>query len=458
MKVENRFSLDLDSAAGLVTAFLLFAITSVIFIGAQLGVRVTAQLPAESTLGPYEAITFVFSEPVDASPANQRFLIQPEVKGKLEPVDPKTMRFVPSQPFALDTEYTLTFSPGLLSENGKTLKKPQSWKFRVRSPKVVYMVTNAAGTSQLLAMDVQTDATTPLTDDTFKIFDFDTSKNGEFVVFAAFNNQGGMDLWRVQRTGGSPTLALQCGPDRCSVPAISPDGLRVAYVREVAAPTGDLAFGSPRIRVFNLETSEDAPLYEDQQVIGYGPEWSPDGTHLSSYDGIKDEIRLLDLLTSAQVTIPTQLGTPITWSGDGGSLVYTDIDASESVVYTRVYQAKFSINEITTLFGENNEWDYAYNALAWSPVEDKLVLGLHPIVNDPSSALWLMDPYTHDGQVIVDQPNYTYNSVYWDPWGKALVFQQFRLKGVYKPEIAMWLPGFDQPQVLAEGLMPHWLP
>ena len=41
---------------------------------------------------------------------------------------------------------------------------------------------------------------------------------------------------------------------------------------------------------------------------------------------------------------------------------------------------------------------------------------------------------------------------------RALVFQQFRLKGVHKPEVAIWMPGFDQPQVLAEGLMPHWLP
>jgi hypothetical protein len=60
--------------------------------------------------------------------------------------------------------------------------------------------------------------------------------------------------------------------------------------------------------------------------------------------------------------------------------------------------------------------------------------------------------------VIAEQPDYIYNNPRWDPWGWALVFQQFRLKGVYEPEIALWLPGFEQPRVLAEGLLPQWLP
>jgi len=455
--MKARFSLDLDSAAGLVTSFLLLAITSVIFIGNQIGIRVTAQLPANNTLGPYEAITLVFSEPVDESLAIEKFFIQPEVRGKFEWADSKTMRFVPLQPFNPDTQYTLALSPGLFRGNGRYLKKSQNWKFQVRSPKVVYMVTNE-GISQLWTVDLKSGETTPLTDDTFKIFNLDTSKNGEFVVFSAFNEQGGIDLWRVQRTGGNAILLLQCGPDRCSVPAISPDHRLVAYVREAAAPTGNLAFGSPRIWAFNLETRQNAPLYEDQQIIGYGPVWSPDSTRLSSYDGIKDEIRLLDLVTSEQMIIPSQLGNPVTWSGDGESFVYTDVATNESGVYTRVHEAKISINEITTLFGENDERDYAYNTLAWSPVENKLLLGLRPIANDPSMALWLMDPYNRDGQAIVDRPGYAYNNPYWDPWGRALVFQQFKLKGVYKPEIALWMPGFEQPQVLAEGLMPHWLP
>jgi hypothetical protein len=70
----------------------------------------------------------------------------------------------------------------------------------------------------------------------------------------------------------------------------------------------------------------------------------------------------------------------------------------------------------------------------------------------------LVDPAALGGQVIAGQPDYAYNNPQWDPWGRALVFQQFKLKGSYKPEIGMWMPGLKEPRVLAEGIMPHWLP
>jgi hypothetical protein len=43
-------------------------------------------------------------------------------------------------------------------------------------------------------------------------------------------------------------------------------------------------------------------------------------------------------------------------------------------------------------------------------------------------------------------------------WGRALLFQQFQLFGIHKPEIVFWMPGFDQPKMLAEGILPQWLP
>ena len=42
--------------------------------------------------------------------------------------------------------------------------------------------------------------------------------------------------------------------------------------------------------------------------------------------------------------------------------------------------------------------------------------------------------------------------------GHGLIFQQFKLRGVFKPEIGLWKPGFRDPLILTEGLMPHWLP
>jgi len=170
--MEKRFSLDLDSAAGLITGFLLLAIALVVFIGNQIGIRATVQLPADNIIGPYETLTLVFSEPIEASLAIERFAIQPNIKGKFEWADSKTMHFIPVQPFEPEIEYTLVLTPGILTNNGKSLKKPLGWKFQVRSPKVVYMVADQ-GKSRLWTVDLQSEEPIPLTDDTFKILNFD---------------------------------------------------------------------------------------------------------------------------------------------------------------------------------------------------------------------------------------------------------------------------------------------
>ena len=457
MNSEQRFPINLDFVAGLITGFLLLAILLVIGLGAQLGIRVTAVLPVDAGIGPLETLVLHFSEPVDGGLTIKNFSIQPAVNGKVLFPDTKTLQFVPREPFQPDATYTLTLASGALTLKGDLLKKSKSWNLHVRPPLIVYMVTSK-DKNQLWTVDPDLGKSTPLTDDTFKIFDFDASRNGEFVIFSAFNEQQGIDLWRVERAGTKPVMVLQCSGDRCSAPAISPDGQRVAYVREAGRPTPDVPYGSPRIWMLNLQTGQDASLYEDQQIIGFGPVWSPDGTRLSSYNALTDEIRLLDLVTSNQLIISSQTGIPVSWSADGSDFTYTDFGTNDYGTHTRIREAKLSTQEITTMFGENDEIDYHYNSLAWSPTGNMLVIGLRLKDNDPADALWLVDPSTQGGQVIVDQPDTIYNDPIWDPWGKALVFQQFKLKQTYKSEIGLWMPGAEQSRILAEGIMPHWLP
>jgi len=70
----------------------------------------------------------------------------------------------------------------------------------------------------------------------------------------------------------------------------------------------------------------------------------------------------------------------------------------------------------------------------------------------------MMNPATLDGQAITEQTRYIYSNPIWDPWGTSLLFEQFKLKGTYKPEIGLWSLDTKEPQTLTEGTMPQWLP
>jgi len=452
-----KIRLTLDTAAGGVLVFLTAALGLAILLGAQAGIRVSMILPGQDQIAPFQKIKLTFSEPVDPKMAESFLSIQPPMDGRIEWLDPRTMQFSPSRPFEPGVDYRVSLSPGILTADGKMLKNEQSWEVRVRNPLIVYLLT-AENQSGLWTMDLDQNPAQRLTPDTIKVISFDASSDGEFVIFTSVNEQGGIDLWRVSHAGGDAAILLDCGRDRCTTPAISPNGARIAYSREAAGLGPDLPFGSPRIWVLDLQSGQNSAVYEDRQILGYGPSWSPDSQKLASFDGLADQIRMLDLTDNQQYIFPSNTGGPITWSGDSTKLLFTDIQQKEIGLVTRVRLADLALDDTTTLLGENDDQDYSYYSLAWSPVEDVIVLGFRMSDDQPAQVLWLFDPGILDGIIIASQPEYTYSSPRWDLYGKALVFQQFKLRGAFKPEIGLWKSGFSEPLTLAEGLMPHWLP
>jgi Tol biopolymer transport system component len=452
-----KIRLTLDTAAIGVLIFLTAAVGAAILLGAQAGVRVTATLPERGLIGPFQKIKLTFSESVNRQMAETLFSIQPALDGKIKWLDSRTLQFVPASPFQPDTDYKLILRAGSLTAKGRAVKSDQVWQARVRNPLIVYL--NVADKKSILwTMDLLGNPVQQLTPETIKIISFDASHDGEFVIFASGNAQGGVDLWRVSRAGGDASILLDCGHDRCTAPAISPDSARIAYSREAAGPSPDLPFGSPRTWVLDLQSGQNNAVYADQQIIGYGPSWSPDSKKLATFDGLADQIRLLDLTDNQQYIFPSNTGGPITWSADSAKLMFTDIQQGESGLRTRVRLADLTLNDSSTLLGQNDDHDYSYYSLAWSPAEDSVVLGFRVSDDQPAQVFWLFDPGILDGIIIAEQEDYTYNSPLWNPWGTALVFQQYKLRGKFKPQIGLWEPSFTKPLILTEGLMPHWLP
>lgn len=449
----------LDKAAITVLLICMALLSMVVFAGAQAGVRVTANLPEVGLIGPYQIIKLTFSESVDPQMAERLLDFQPKIDGiSITWIDSQTLQFASSQPFELGTSYKLTLRPGILSQNNHKLKKEIVWNFEVRESSVAYLNTKNEQSS-IWILDLHNNETRQITDPSVKVLGFDASRDGEFMIYYAFNEMGGINFWRVNRDGSETRLLLDCGRDRCRTPDISPDGTQIAYSRELAGPGADLSYGSPRVWVVDLLKGKDGPVYEDQQVLGYNPVWSPNGTQLASYDGLADQIRLLNMANGEQFIFQSGTGGPITWSPDGTKFLFTDVEQSEAGVRTRVREADLTLNETFTLIGSEDDMDYGYNSISWSPVDNSaVVLGMRAGGDDPSQVFWLFNPGQLDGSIIASQSNYAYNSPQWNVWGDALLFQQFKLKGTYAPEIGLWMKGFQEPQVIAEGFMPHWLP
>lgn len=453
--MKTRLNVD-TLAIGLMLAFAAVA-GVVILIGENAGVQVRVDLPNDGIVGPFEAVTFTFSEKISAEIAADQISLDPIHEGYLEAVDDYSVRFVPLKPYERNVTYTFKVIPGEINASTREVKKPQSWQVHVREPRVAYLVS-AEGQSGIWSMDSSGGGMKRLTDEAIKVISFDVAQSGDFIVFTSTNQNGGIDLWRVSREGGDASMLLNCGFDRCTTPVIAPGDKLIAYSREAAGPTPDLPFGSPRIWVVNLQSGANQAVYEDQSILGYNPSWSPDANRLASFDGLADFIHMIDFTTGEQFLFASTTGGPVTWSPDSTRFLYTTFAQTEEGGRTQVKLADMTTNETITFIGEKDAYDYAYYSVAWSPLEERAVLSLRADKEKPTQVLWVFDPSLLSGIVIAENPEYTYNSPQWDAWGSALLFQQFKLRGQYKPEIGLWQEGANQSVVIAEGILPQWLP
>mgnify|MGYP001176885045 CR=1 FL=1 len=452
-----KFRLSLDTAAVSLLLTLAALVGFVIFIGEQAGVRVRVDLPEDGVVGPYQTITFTFSEAFDSEMASSLIFLDPVQEGYLEWTDTYTLRFTPVQAYQKGVTYRVLVDAGETSSGGREVKQAQTWNFTVREPRVAYLLMQENRNS---IWSVNVDGSDPqrLTDETLPIISFDAAQSGDFIIFTSPNENGGVDLWRVSREGGDSSMLLNCGFDRCTTPAISPDGTRIAYSREAAGPTPDIPFGSPRTWVLDLENGQDGPVYADQQILGYNPSWSPDSNKLASFDGLSDTIHLIDFQTGEHFLFASNTGGPVTWSPDSMKFLYTVYAQTDSGGRSQVKLADLSINESVTYIGQKDTYDYSYYSIAWSPLQERAVLSLRVNDRQLTQALWVFNPAMLDGILVASDPEYTYNSPQWDPWGDRLIFQQFKLRGQYQPEIGLWQGAAADAVLLTRGIMPQWLP
>ncbi|MGO4408942.1 MULTISPECIES: prolyl oligopeptidase family serine peptidase [unclassified Brevundimonas] len=122
------------------------------------------------------------------------------------------------------------------------------------------------------------------------------------------------------------------GLEVASDPQISPDGSRVAYVRQTADIMTDRM--RPTIWLIDVRTGQQTPL-----VAGAGshsqPRWSPDGTRVAYIStaeggGAQMFVRWIGSGQSVRVTSLPNTPTGISWSPDGTKLAYSVLVAGQA--------------------------------------------------------------------------------------------------------------------------------
>lgn len=437
-------------------------LAAVIAFGSLLPVRVSFEQAEDQSISPLGGLAFTFSRAVDQQEAAALWKTDPQTAGWWQWQDERHAIWHANTPLAVGDNVTLSFTSGTLGKNGERLKKDQSWTVRIRQPRIAMLKYIGDEGQELFSLGLEEDSSLlQITQSDGRILNYAVSPNGEQIIFSARNDDFGADLWLVDRDGSEQHLLLDCGGDRCGSAAWSPVSHEVAYTREAAGLEPQGAKGAPRIWMLNLDNLETAPLFDDDQKIGYGPKWSPDGQWLSIWDGGSGGVMVVNRQSGETFLLESSSGDTGCWSADSKALYYANLIVGESSFHNVVLKADINNRTIETVLGGNLEGQgMSYDNPECHPTLNLVAVSIQPNTKIPGKFLDIFNMDTKDETAVMNDMTKFGSHYSWNPGGEYFLFQM-SVVSHNEEDYEIWVRDTASGQnrlVLSGARSPAWLP
>ncbi len=454
-----------DTAVSITVVVLLIAIGLTVLAGDRVGVQLERAGPIDEGHSTSD-IVIRFSETMDRDTVTARLRIDPAIAGEAN-WSGSTLIYDPADALLPGNEYTVVLESGARSRSGRAVLDEYRFSFRVRQPGVAYLFP-ADQAPQNIAITEADGTTRQVTNSLSGIFDFAVSPSGEQIVYSERRAETATsDLKLLDLQTGALQQLVSCVDADCTGPVWRPDGAMIAYERiDLNLQFQNVGVSPPRIWLADLTTSTTQPLFEDTQILGYGPRWSGDGNRLALFDNSTPGILVYDFTEQRFDLIPSQHGTSGTISPDGTSVVYPELVFSDGRARSYLQMAVLDEDELVPLSPEDEVIDD--DMASWSPKGDQIAIGRRYWDDRYTRGLqlYLMDPATSEVEPLVVDERYANGFFDWDPTGTQIVMQRFpeltedgAINTSARPEI--WTVDVETGElrlVASNAFHPRWVP
>lgn len=407
-----------------IIAALVVAIGVVAALGDHVGVPFRELYPADQSAPPATSpIRITFGQEMKRDTVESRFQLDPPVEGAFR-WEGSTLIFTPAAPLISGQSYTVSIGESAESQGGRRTRQAISWSFVPRQPSILFLSPDNGEVRNLWAVTRDTGTERVVFRTEYGIFSFAPSPDGTQIAVTVFAEDLSTDIWLVTPDGARPGRITDCAPGSCSSPAWSPDGTLLAYERQDASATGSP--GPSRIWLFDVHTGETAPVFEDNQVLGFGPSWSPDGSRLAFFDANVQSIRVLDMLGGDTMVLPSQMGEVGSFAPDGSAMVFTDVRQVGAQFHAALWLARFGPEGSLQPLLEDAEED---QSAVWSPDGQWIAFARRRLDRQTGwgSQLTLYHVQTGEIRVLTDDPDFNNTRFEWSPDSQRILVQRFDL-------------------------------
>jgi len=431
---------------------------AIVAVGDRVGVIVVSSypLPNAAQVSTQTGVQAIFSQEMAIS-EQEPIQLSPPVAGSVR-WDGRIIAFLPTEPLAPGTTYSVIIPAGLQSQQGRPLLTPIQWQFTTSQPRVLFIGWDEEDRSQLyLATPGKLEETVQLTQERLGVLDYSLSPDGRGVVYAALREDNGSDLWLIDIDGRNARPLLDCTGAACSGAVWTPDGGRLVYEQR-NMPFPGTPPGPPRLYWFELTSGGTTPVFADSQWLGMAARFSDDGQWLSYVAPLEQEVQIYNVNDGRTLRITSRMGQPGIWHPRLNQLLVNDIQFQENSHSIHLFLVDLATSEMTNLSGE--EAVVSDQLPRYAPDGSWISIGRKEPRQPMGHQIWLLRADGRETRQLTADPDIHHGPAYWSPDGRTLLFERYHLsRPNADPEI--WLLEVEtgaMSQVSSFGTQPAWLP
>jgi len=405
-------------------------------------------------------IRIEFDRPMDRISVETRLTLEPEIPGEVTWED-NTLLYHPFESWPTGQEISIRLQAGARSTRFLPVLSSLGWSFQVGEPRLAYLWPSGSA-ADLYTLDLTTQKRSRLTETEAGVTDYSLSSDGTSIVYSALHADGTSEIRIIDLTTGADNPLYECDPgSRCQSPVISPDQTLLAFEQfewETSA-AGRRVPGERHVWLLALTNEEDPKRVEPEEQVANSPKWSPGGI-LTYYNDSLSAVTFLEPAGLEPLNmVPNGLGFLGSWSPDGEYLILPEIvfpTASEQEDGNQLdfFSHLYRI-EPATMDVEDLSLGMVEDASpAYSPDGEWIAFG-RKFLDDrwtPGRQVWIMRADGSQPRPITDDPDFSHASLAWNPDSSRLAYMRLsQADSNEMPEIWMIDRDGEAHEFLVEG-------